>query len=72
MKGIMDKTLIEVLAIIGGNIALFSKVESIIGKVMLTICHLCKVRSERKRRLSDAMESNIEITEITEITEIKN
>ena len=64
MKGIMNKTLVEVLAIIGGNMALFSKIESIIGKIMLTVCHTCKIRSERKRKLSDVGEPGINMTEI--------
>lgn len=64
IKGILDKTLVEVLAIIGGNMALFSKIESIIGKVMLNICHKCKLRSERKRKLSDVGENQIDILQI--------
>tara|TARA_B100000401_G_scaffold250985_2_gene170458 strand:- start:421 stop:900 length:480 start_codon:yes stop_codon:yes gene_type:complete len=62
IKGIMDKTLIEVLAIIGGNMALFSKIETSIGKVMLYLCHACKVRSERKRKLSDVGQNNLDMT----------
>ena len=65
IKGILDKTLVEILAIIGGNMALFAKIETTIGKIMLNVCHICKVRSERKRRMSDAGEEHgIEIQEI--------
>ena len=65
IKGILDKTLVEILAIIGGNMALFAKIETTIGKIMLNVCHICKVRSERKRRMSDAAEEHgIEIQEI--------
>ena len=63
--GILDKTLVEILAIIGGNMALFAKIETTIGKIMLNVCHICKVRSERKRRMSDAAEEHgIEIQEV--------
>ena len=59
------KTLVEILAIIGGNMALFAKIETTIGKIMLNVCHQCKVRSERKRRMSDAAEEHgIEIQEV--------
>ena len=65
IKGILDKTLVEILAIIGGNMALFAKIETTIGKIMLNVCHQCKVRSERKRRMSDAAEEHgIEIQEV--------
>ena len=65
IKGILDKTLVEILAIIGGNMALFAKIETTIGKIMLNVCHICKVRSERKRRMSDAGEEHgIEIQEV--------
>ena len=65
IKGILDKTLVEILAIIGGNMALFAKIETTIGKIMLNVCHICKVRSERKRRMSDAAEEHgIEIQEV--------
>ena len=65
IKGILDKTLVEILAIIGGNMALFAKIETTIGKIMLNVCHICKVRSERKRRMSAAAEEHgIEIQEI--------
>ena len=36
IKGILDKTLVEILAIIGGNMALFTKIETTIGKLCLT------------------------------------
>lgn len=69
IKGVMnDKTLIEITAIIGGNLSLLATIQNEIGKVMLEICHFCKERNEikkPKRKLSIEMNENgIELSEI--------
>ena len=58
LKGILkDKTLIEISAIIGGNLSLLGTIQTEVGNVMLTICHSCKTKSERKRKLSQDFDS---------------
>ena len=37
-----DKTLIEITAIIGGNLSLLATIQNEIGKVMLEMCHFFK------------------------------
>jgi len=69
IKGVMnDKTLIEITAIIGGNLSLLATVQNEIGKVMLEICHFLKQRHENKkpkRKLSiEIDETSVELSEI--------
>jgi len=50
-KQIYTKSLIEIFAIIGGNIALFTEIHGVLGKILLIILSYC---NERERRLSNA------------------
>ena len=63
-----DGTLIEITAIIGGNLSLLATVQNEIGKVMLEICHFLKERNEikkPKRKLSiEVNENTVELSEI--------
>ena len=54
MKGLEDKAIVEILAIIGGNMALYIKIQNIIGKVLLHICYYVKQR-EVVRKMSEEM-----------------
>lgn len=60
VKGVTNKTPIEIMAIIGGIIALYMKTQGVVGKVLLKICHLAKER-ELHRRLS---ETHVEMKQI--------
>ena len=54
IKGILnDKTIIEITAIIGGNLSLLSTIQSEIGSNMLSICHCLKQRNEISHELND-------------------
>ena len=44
LQPIREKPVIEIAAIIGGNLALYYKMQGIIGNVILTLCHYCKTR----------------------------
>jgi len=52
IQGISSKPIVELFAIIGGNMALFMKIQHIVGKTLLYVCHCFKTREIR--RLSDA------------------
>ena len=56
IQGINNKPVVEILAIVGGNIALFMKIQNFVGKFLLYICHCMKTREVR--RLSDATPHN--------------
>jgi len=65
IKGILnDKTIIEISAIVGGNLSLLGTIQTEVGKVMLTVCHTCKQKSERKRKLSQDFDNNINLNQI--------
>lgn len=52
IQGVNSKPIVELFAILGGNMALFMKIQHIIGKSLLYLCHCFKTREIR--RLSDA------------------
>ena len=65
IKGILkDKSLIEISAIIGGNLSLLGTIQTEVGNIMLSICHLCKKKSERKRKLSHDFDNNNDLKSI--------
>jgi len=49
-KQIYTKSIIEIFAIIGGNIALFTEIQGVVGKILLIILSYC---NERERSLSN-------------------
>ena len=55
-KDILNEPIINMFAIIGGNISFFAEIRSITSKILLTILSYCDVR-ETKRRLSESEES---------------
>ena len=44
LQPIREKPIIEVAAIIGGNLTLYYKIQGIIGKIILKLCYYCKTR----------------------------
>lgn len=70
IRGVKDKPIIEVCAVIGGNLSIYVKLQYSIGKLMLTACHYLKQKNER---LLDSQEQteiemvNIHIKEEDEI-----
>lgn len=44
LQPIRKKPIIEIAAIIGGNLTLYYKIQGIIGKVILTMCYYCKTQ----------------------------
>jgi hypothetical protein len=55
IQGIRDKAIVEIMAIVGGNLALYVKTQQTIGKVLLKICH-CLKEKEVKRKQSIEMD----------------
>ena len=55
LQNIREKPVVEVVAIIGGNLGLYYKIQDIIGKIMLSLCHYIKT-SEIKRQRSNSIE----------------
>ena len=52
-----NKSIIEITALVGGNITFFGTVQNYIAKILLSICHRCKLHEEaRSRRNSQDME----------------
>ena len=52
IQGIRDKSVIEVLGIIGGNWSIYMKAADTFGKILLNICY-CMKSKEVRRRLSE-------------------
>ena len=48
VKGIRNKPIAEVLAVIGGNISLYLKFQHTCGSLILKLCHCCKVYMLKK------------------------
>lgn len=44
LQPIREKPIVEVCAIIGGNLALYYKIQGIVGKIILKLCHYFKIR----------------------------
>jgi hypothetical protein len=51
LQGIREKPMIELLAIIGGNLSLYMRTQDVVGNLLLNLCHCLKDR-ERVRRQS--------------------
>lgn len=77
VKDVRRLPIIEIFGIIGGNLSLYFRVQSIVGKVIIKIFHIFKERIEKERNLikeesekkdnimPDDIEDNIELTIIT-------
>ena len=57
LQPISRKPIIEIAAIIGGNLSLYYKTQRIIGKVMIWVCHHYKIKTIERRS-----ENEVEIT----------
>ena len=51
LQDIKDKPIVEVAAIIGGNLGLYYKIQGIMGKIMIGLCHLAKMKELRRREI---------------------
>lgn len=61
IHNIHKRPIIEILAIIGGNLSLYNKVQNYIGKGLLFFCHSWKIHQLNeinKRKMSDEVELN--------------
>lgn len=64
IKGVKHKPVVELMAIIGGNMTLYIKAERIAGKIILSFCHFIKEKEVRKMSFSEFTASpDIELTE---------
>ena len=54
IQGVRNKPIIEIIAIIGGNLSLYMKSQNFIGKGLINMCHYMKQR-EIKRKSSIEM-----------------
>jgi hypothetical protein len=52
IQGITHKPVIELFAIVGGNLSLYMKAQNTVGKVLLGVCHYMKTKEIKRRRLS--------------------
>ena len=59
IKGIEDKPLIEIFAIIGGNLSLYMKTQNTIGKFLIYFCYNCKEERKRKTSLDISMSKSV-------------
>jgi hypothetical protein len=48
IQGVDDKQMIEIFAIIGGNLSLYMKTQNAIGKIILSVCHCMKKKETRR------------------------
>ncbi len=53
IQGVKNKPIVEILAIIGGNLSLYMKSQDIIGNIILGICYCVKEKKEAIRKLSE-------------------
>jgi len=60
LNNVREKTIVEALGVIGGNLGLYYKIQSNLGRVMIGICHKYKLRSLNQ------LEDNIEGMELPE------
>ena len=51
VKDVRQLPIIEIFGIIGGNLSLYFRVQSIVGKVIIKIFHIFKERMEKERNL---------------------
>jgi DNA-directed RNA polymerase beta' subunit len=52
IKGIKEKPIIEIFAIIGGNLSLYVKIQSIVGDILLKFCYKIKDTEIYRRKFS--------------------
>lgn len=52
LQGVHDKPVVEIVAIVGGNLSIYYEAQSFIGRLIIWICHKCK--ENRIRRLSES------------------
>jgi len=50
IKGIRDKPIVEIMAIIGGNLALYVKTQQTVGKGLLKLCHFLKEKEVQRKQ----------------------
>jgi hypothetical protein len=65
IQGVREKPIVEIMAIVGGNLSLYMKTQNMVGKFLITICHCMKEKEVIKRKLSDS-ESNSSSIQFTE------
>lgn len=53
VKGIKNKSVIEILAIIGGTQSLFIRTQNIVGNLLLNLCHCFKIRKNSMDNIID-------------------
>jgi hypothetical protein len=59
VQGINDKHIVEVMAVVGGNMILYVKIQNAVGKLLLVTCHYLK----RKREAAQILKlQDIEMT----------
>jgi hypothetical protein len=58
IQGITDKPVIEVFAIIGGNLSLYIKTQNTVGNVLLKFCYNIKEKETIKRNISQTNSPN--------------
>jgi hypothetical protein len=52
IQGVHNKPMIEIFAIVGGNLSLYMKAQNTVGKLLLGVCHWMKSVEVRRRRMS--------------------
>ena len=56
LNDIREKSIVEALGIIGGNLGLYYKIQGWVGGVMIYICHKCKLRAIRNQESTPGIE----------------
>lgn len=66
IQGIRKKPIVEIMAIVGGNISLYMKTQNVVGKFLIMMCHCMKEEEIIKRKLSDSGSppSDIQMTKL--------
>jgi hypothetical protein len=54
LQGVHNKSVVEVVAIVGGNLSVYYETQSFIGRLIIWMCHRCK--QNRLRHLSESSE----------------
>jgi hypothetical protein len=53
LQGVHEKSIIEVMGILGGNLSLYNKVQNTLGKSLLTLCNCFKTEEQNRRTSLD-------------------
>ena len=60
-----NKSIIEITALVGGNITFFGTLQNYIAKVLLSLCHRCKLQEEARSRRNSQENQTESISDVS-------